>query len=175
VPRIALPILVQLVTGIRFSELRALRKEDLDLRVPGLWIRRSQARKVVSTPKNKKARFQVLPRDLAEQLRAFMLKTEGQLLFPAELGLPLSNNTFNRAYSRLATEARVRRITSHGARHTSGSSYAVMGAGQKMIATLLGHTDTSATERYTHLQVDATRTLVEARWERLAKESKGGR
>ncbi|MEO6601151.1 MAG: hypothetical protein ABIQ16_14835 [Polyangiaceae bacterium] len=29
-------------------------------------------------------------------------------------------------------------MTSHGARHTSGSSYAVLGAGQKMIATLLG-------------------------------------
>lgn len=146
-----------------------LRKEDLDLQVPGLWIRRSQARKVISTPKNRKARFQVLPRALAEHLRVWMLRTEGQLLFPAESGCPLPNNTLNRAYTRLALEAGAKRITSHGARHTSGSSYAVMGAGQKMIATLLGHADTHATERYTHVQVDATRALVEARWARLAK------
>ena len=170
-PRVAVPILTQLVTGIRFSELRALQKEDLDLRVPGLWIRRAQARQKVSTPKNKRARFHVIPRALAEVLRVWMLKTEGQLLFPAESGRALPNNTLNRAYSRLAAEAGVRRITSHGARHTSGSSYAVMGAGQKMIATLLGHTDTGATERYTHIQVDATRALVEARWARLNEGS----
>jgi hypothetical protein len=30
-----------------------------------------------------------------------------------------------------------------------GSSYAVMGAGQKVIGTLLGHSDSASTERYT--------------------------
>ncbi|MCA9633621.1 MAG: tyrosine-type recombinase/integrase [Myxococcales bacterium] len=164
-----LAILTQLITGIRFGELRALRKEDLDLHAPGLHIRRSQTRRTISTPKNGKARFQVLPRGLADELKVWMMKTSGQLLFPSERGLPLPNNTLNRAYTKLAEEAGVRRITSHGARHTSGSSYAVMGAGQKMIATMLGHADTSATERYTHVQVDATRGLVEARWEKLGR------
>jgi len=41
--------------------------------------------------------------------------------------------------------------------HVHGA--AVMGARQKMIATLLGHADTHATERYTHVQVDATRAI----------------
>ena len=160
-------IKTQLVLGIRFAELRALTKDDLDLRTPGIWIRRSQARKVVSTPKNKKARFQVLPRALADELRPWSLRTPGQLLFPAPSGISLPNNVLNRAYARLATKAHVRRITSHGARHTSGSSYAVLGAGQKMIATLLGHADMQSTERYTHVQVDATRAIVEARWQQL--------
>ena len=160
-------IKTQLVLGIRFSELRALTKDDLDLRTPGIWIRRSQARKVVSTPKNKKARFQVLPRALADELHPWSLRTPGQLLFPAPSGISLPNNVLNRAYSRLADKAHVRRITSHGARHTSGSSYAVLGAGQKMIATLLGHADMQSTERYTHVQVDATRAMVEARWSYL--------
>jgi site-specific recombinase XerD len=44
-----------------------------------------------------------------------------------------------------------------------------MGAGQKMIAQLVGHADTSATERYTQVQVDATRTIVEARWAQLVE------
>ena len=57
-------IKTQLVLGIRVSELRALTKDDLDQRTPGIWIRRPQARKVVSTPKSKKARFEV-PRALA--------------------------------------------------------------------------------------------------------------
>jgi integrase len=168
-PHLYFAIKTQLVLGIRFSELRALTKDDLDLRTPGVWIRRAQARKAITTPKNKKARFHVLPRALADELRPWSLRTSGQLLFPAPSGIPLPNNVLNRAYSRLADKAHVRRITSHGARHTSGSSYAVLGAGQKMIATLLGHADMQSTERYTHVQVDATRAIVEARWRNLAK------
>jgi site-specific recombinase XerD len=42
-----------------------------------------------------------------------------------------------------------------------------MGAGQKVIATLLGHSDSAATERYTHVAQSATTAMVEARWLRL--------
>jgi integrase len=73
----------------------------------------------------------------------------------------------NRWYRELAVEAEIREITSRGARHTSGSSYSVLGASQKAIAVMLGHANTKATERYAHLQVDATAPLVEARWAKL--------
>jgi integrase len=63
----------------------------------------------------------------------------------------LSNKVLNRWYRDLPKEAGVRRITSHGARHTAGSSYAVMDAGQKVIGTLHGHSDSASTERYTHV------------------------
>ena len=65
-------------------------------------------------------------------------------------------------------------ITSHGARHTAGSSYAVMGAGQKVIGALLGHSDSASTERYTHVAPSATAALVQARWTRLGG-GEGGR
>jgi integrase len=130
-PLLRIIIVVQLVTGIRFSEIRALRKEGLDFQAPGIWIRRSIARRKVSTPKNKRARFQTIPRELADELKEWMLRTEDQLLFPSPRGGPLPNNTLNRAYSRLCEEADIRRITSHGARHTAGSSYAYMGAGSR--------------------------------------------
>jgi integrase len=162
-----LVLLTQIITGMRFGEIRALEKRDLDLGVPGLWVRRAMARKKLTTPKNKRARLQVIPRGLAQELREHMLKTEGQWLFPGIKNGPLANNSLNRWYRKLAAEAGVRPISSHGARHTSGSSYAVMGCGQKMIAQLLGHSDTGATERYTHIQVEATQPLVEARWARL--------
>jgi len=133
------------VLGLRFSEVRALEKKDFDLQAPGIWIRRSQARKIVSTPKNKHARFHVIPRALADELRKFMLRTEDQFLSRILLVSVLSNKILNRWYRDLAKEARVRRITSHGARHTARSSYAVMGAGQKVIGTLLGHSDSAST------------------------------
>lgn len=166
-PLAYLALLVQILLGLRFSELRALEKRDLDLQTPGIWIRRSQARKIVSTPKNKRARFHVIPRDLAEELRQWMMRTEGQLLFADPRGGVLSNKILNRWYRELATAAGVSRITSHGARHTAGSSYAVMGAGQKAIAAMLGHADSNATEKYTHVGRDATTALMEARWARL--------
>jgi hypothetical protein len=57
----------------------------------------------------------------------------------------------------------------------AGSSYAVMGVGQKMIVKLLGHIDTGATERYTHVQVARTKPLVEARWAGLIQTNTGVR
>jgi integrase len=170
----AVTLTTQILLGLRFSEVRALEKKDLDLQVPGIWIRRSQARKVVSTPKNKRARFHVIPRALAEELQNFMLRTEEQLLFPDPRGGVLANKVLNRWYRDLATEAGVRQITSHGARHTAGSSYAVMGAGQKVIGALLGHSDSASTERYTHVAPSATAALVQARWLRLGG-GEGGR
>ncbi|MEK7703629.1 MAG: tyrosine-type recombinase/integrase [Myxococcota bacterium] len=119
--------------------------------------------------KNKQTRFQVISRDLADELREWMLRTEGQLLFADPRGGYLSNKVLNRWYRELSTTAGVKLITSHGARHSAGSSYAVMGVGQKMIATLLGHTGTGATERYTHIQLEATKPLVEARWVALTR------
>ncbi|WP_243336973.1 tyrosine-type recombinase/integrase [Anaeromyxobacter soli] len=171
-PERYMPLLVQLVVGIRFGELRALEKQDLDLSAPGPWVRRSMARKAITTPKNRRARFHVIPRGVADELKVWMFKVEGQLLFPGPDGGPLANNSLNRWYRELSREAGVREITSHGARHTSGSSYAVLGASQKAIALMLGHADTKATERYTHMQVEATVPLVEHRWALLTGDGR---
>jgi integrase len=165
-----MPLLLQFVVGMRFGELRALEKQDLDFNVPGVWVRRSMARRKTTAPKNKRARFHVVPRGVADELKVWMFKVEGQRLFPGPDGGPLANNSINRWIRELAREANVREITSHGARHTSESSYAFMGASQKAIAVMLGHANTRATERYTHIQTAATAPLVEGRWERLTRK-----
>ena len=102
------------------------------------------------------------------------MRTEDQLLFPDPRGGVLANEVSNRWYRDLAQEAGVRRITSHGARHTAGSSYAVMGAGQKVIGALLGRSDSASAERYTHVARSATAAMGEARWLRLGG-GEGGR
>jgi site-specific recombinase XerD len=50
----------------------------------------------------------------------------------------------------------------------------VMGAGQKVIGALLGHSDSASTERYTRVAQSATAALVQARWLRLGG-GEGGR
>jgi site-specific recombinase XerD len=49
-----------------------------------------------------------------------------------------------------------------------------MGADQKVIATLLGHSDSATSERYTHVAPSATAALVQTRWLRLGG-GEGGR
>jgi integrase len=71
-------------------------------------VRRSVARKTISTPKNKKARFHPVPATLIEELQRWMLKTEGQLLFPGPEGGRIPNNTLNRWFTELAAAAGTR-------------------------------------------------------------------
>ena len=99
-PQRRLIILIQVVTGLRFSEIRVLEPRDVDLQTPGLWVRRAMARKKIGTPKNKQARFQVIPRGLAEELESWLLMAgEGKsLLFTSPKGGPLANNSLNRWY-----------------------------------------------------------------------------
>jgi len=127
------------------------------------------ARKTVSTPKNGHTRFAPIPHDFVEELRAWAsLREPEALLFPGEHGGPLRNNVINRWFAALSEEAGVRRISSHGARHTTGSTLATMGAGQKVIGIALGHRDSKATEPYTHVQAYVVAPLTEARQQKLA-------
>lgn len=166
-PAFAHAIIVQVLCGLRFGELRALEKQDLDLGAPGLWIRRSKPRKEIVTPKNGRARFQFLPEPLAKEVLRYSLTTKRQLLFPSPSGYEMTNNVLNRAYGRLAEEAGIPRITSHGARHSAGSSFAAQGLGQAQIAHLLGHADPKTTARYTHVANAGVQALVDARWKLL--------
>lgn len=166
-PQRCLVLLTQLIAGLRFSELRALEKSDLDIQAGGLHIRRSRSRQVTGTPKNKRARFQPLPAELVDALRRYMLSTDGQLLFTGIHGGHLSNNVLNRWLRAACREAGVREVSSHGLRRTAGSSYGLMGVSQKGIASMLGHQDTQATERYVRVHDGHRRRLVDDRWSRL--------
>lgn len=61
----------------------------------------------------------------------------------------------------------MREVTTHGLRRTAGSSYGFMGEGQKAIASMLGHADMKATERYVRVHERQLQTLVTERWNRL--------
>lgn len=172
-PRRRLPILTSLVAGLRFSELRALEKADLDVGGHGLHVRRSRARRATGTPKNKRARFQPLPPPVVEDLRRYMLQTEGQLLFPGKMGGTHSNSAFNRRLREACRLAGVREVTSHGLRRAAGSSYAYLGHGQRVVADLLGHSDVKSTERYTRVYDKAKHHAVAERWTRMTTPEDG--
>ena len=96
-----------------------------------------------------------------------MSRPESQLLFPQPDGKPLSNKLLNRWYRELADRAGTPRITSHGCRHGVGSGFAALGAGEALIAELLGHADQRSSATYTHIRTETTQAFVEARWAKL--------
>ena len=55
------------------------------------------ARKQVGTPKNKRARLQVIPQALAQELGERLAKAMGQLLFLGADGAALSNKVLDQA------------------------------------------------------------------------------
>ena len=160
-------LMIQLTVGLRCGELLALEKRDLDFSVPGLWVRRARAFNRTVAPKGNRQRFHVIPRGLADELHDWCLRTASYLVVPGREGGYASRSTLNRWYGQLSAEAGVREITSHGARYTCASAYALLGANQKFIADVLGHASTSTTDRYTQLYSAATATLIEQRWLRL--------
>lgn len=159
--------MVQLLGGLRYGELKALRREDIDPSLPGVWIRRAWARNKLSTPKNRRERPCILPRALAEGLKAWSDTIGRDNLFTGKLGRPVCHHAVTRWYDALADAAKVPRITSHGARHSAGTGYGSLGAGQRTIALLLGHENVASTERYVHANVSMAAPVVEERWKLL--------
>ncbi len=175
-PGVWLALLVQLVAGLRFSEVRALRRGDVvEVPQPGIWIRRSQPRKEVSTPKNKRVRFQPLPQDLVRRLRDRGAADGGGLLFVGVRGGVLANNTLNRWLRRACREVGIREVSSHGLRHTAGTSYAAQGHSQQSIGALLGHRSLKSTERYTHTADRLKGQAVDERWALITKRMEASR
>lgn len=168
-PSAYVAILTQLAGGLRSGELVALEKRDIDYAVPGLWVRRSKTQGCpVKTPKSRRERFHVIPMALASEIRSWAQQVPSQILFPGRDGKYMANTTLNGWYRQLCAEAGVSVITSHGARHTTGDTYGLLGASDRMIADALGHVDAKSIERYTHHRRGAMATLGEARWAVLA-------
>ena len=164
-----LAVLTQLVAGLRFSELRALSVEDLvEVPQPGIFIRRKLAGRKTEAPKNKRARFQPLPRELFVQLKALAAESKTGVLFTPPKGRHLANNTTNRWLTDACEQAGVRRVTTHGLRHTAGSSYGALGYGQKEIADLLGHSEVRSAARYVHASDKRKGRAVDERWAQVA-------
>lgn len=149
--------LISLQCGLRFGEIAGLRRMDIDLRQGTLYIAES---------KNGRARHAYLTPDLVAALTGLPGGPAEGYVFPARHGGRMAqvSDTFARAVDALGlndvcrdgTNAakitdRRQRVVFHTLRHTYASWLASSGAGQAMIAELLGHSSLEMSRRYTHL------------------------
>ena len=161
--------LTAVMTGMRRGELLALQWGDIDWNSDQISIRRSIYKGEFVNPKSKNAirRIVISPilRQALEQHRLIGRKSEFDLIFPNEIGLPLNpENLIKREFHSALDRAGLRRIRFHDLRHSYASILISQGENIKFIQSQLGHSSAKTTlDRYGHLmpnlENDAARRL----------------
>ena len=158
-----------LFSGLRRSELLALRWQDIDFIYGQVYVSRSLHQLkggsyVFRQPKTDKSRRTVaLPPSAflvmesyrkAQEIEGQMLGkplTDADLVF-STLGQPLRPNTVTHAWSALAVRAGLKHIRFHDARHSHASLMLKQGIHPKIVQERLGHSTISITlDTYSHV------------------------
>jgi integrase len=153
-----------ITAGLRQGELLALRWADVDLEGdhPTLQVRRSlsetRGRRSFESPKSGRGRHLRLSRravsalrvhrrrQLEERMRKAGLWEEHGLIFPSEVGTPMSGRNLYRAFKiRVKRAALPQKLRFHDLRHTCATLLLKQGVNPKFVQELLGHADISLT------------------------------
>ena len=139
--------------GLRVSEIRHLRLDDIDSRRMVIRIRQG---------KGKKDRYARLTPGLLELLREYWRadRPDG-LLFPgARRNQPYELTTPGRILKKLARRAGItKRVSMHTLRHSFATHLLEAGTDLRVIQQMLGHTRIQTTCTYTHVSVDRQRDV----------------
>lgn len=170
-------VMTDIFTGLRSSELRGLRKIDVDLKTGQLHVRqRADQWGVIGPPKSEAGTRSIpIPPMLITELRKWMLRaphSELGLMFPnSEGGVRLHSNMLNREYWPLQVAAGLTKPTGrrdaegkpvlrakyefHALRHAAASFWIKQKVDLKRLTTWLGHSSVQMTlDVYGHLLVD---------------------
>jgi integrase len=157
-------------SGLRQGELLALKWEDVDLEGtnPTLEVRRSlsetRGRRSFVTPKSGRGRHLRLSkraagvlrghrkRQLEERVRKAGLWEDHGLIFPSEVGTPMSGRNLYRAFKiRVKRASLPQTLRFHDLRHTCATLLLSRGVHPKIVQELLGHATIAMTlDTYSH-------------------------
>lgn len=158
-PRMWLISLISLHCGLRFGEIAALRRADLDFAARTIFVR---------DPKGGRDRFAYMTDAVFAALKDLAVDAPAALLFPTQNGgvMREKHDTFDNVvaaleFNRGITDRR-QRVVFHTLRHTFASWLARGGEGQTVIAEMLGHSSLEMSRRYTHLMPDTKRRAAAA-------------
>lgn len=170
----------QFATASRFSEVSALRWEDIDEDRGIIRIRRGNWRTLVSTAKiDRRRRNPALTDELRrvlaewrEELNRSHRHADSGWIFPSRVGKPHNNTScmskaFEDCLKRIGVE---RRFSSHGLRRTANDLIRRVASGEVARA-ITGHVTERMTEHYSHVDVGEKKAAVEG----MLKLVKGGK
>jgi integrase/recombinase XerD len=134
-------------TGLRVSELVGLKRTDINLEA-GLIACHGKGSKERRVPIGKSATHWL---QQYIGVRARILKTRSPNLFINSLGAPLTRHFAWAMIKRLAARAHLNHVSPHTLRHSFATHLLQRGADSRSVQALLGHSDISTTQIYTHI------------------------
>jgi integrase len=154
-------VLLAAFCGLRFGELAALQRQDIDLEAAGATVRASVAElprgvRHVGPPKSEAGRRTVtipdaIIDDLRRHLAQFVAAEPGASVFVGPKGGPLRNANFGRSIWRPAVDkVGIPGLHFHDLRHVSATLAAATGASTRELMRRIGHSSPDAALRYQH-------------------------
>lgn len=138
--------------GLRLSEVRNLRKEDVRPEEGVLFVRQG---------KGGKDRIVSLPASILRTLQPFLPEDGFPYLLRSERGGRLHPRTIEQIVKNAARNAGVRkRVHPHTLRHSYATHLLEGGTDLRIIQRLLGHSNVKATEIYTHVSAALIKKIV---------------
>lgn len=135
-------------TGIRCSELCAIRMQDIDM----------QEKVIRIAGKGRKERYALFGRKAKERIEQYLEKerpkptNQKDLLFVSHRNEPLNQRTIQRVMSMFRSFLHGnKKITPHKIRHSFATHLLNQGADLRIVQELLGHQTLASTEKYTHV------------------------
>lgn len=145
-------------TGMRVSELINLKMNDLNMDV-GFVKCFGKGGKERIVPFGKKAK-ETISRYLVKSRPHFLKKKVSNALFLTKLGRSMSRQTFWKTIKKYAKETGIKKkITPHSLRHSFATHILERGADLRVVQEMLGHSDISTTQIYTHINKDRLKSI----------------
>ncbi|MFD8324894.1 tyrosine-type recombinase/integrase [Streptomyces lydicus] len=179
-------VLLAAFTGLRFGELAALQRHDVDLERRTIAVRRSQAETrtqglTIKTPKsNAGIRTVAFPASLVEELTAHLGEHaesgRSGLIFVGQRGGRLRRNNFRRVWLPALRAAGLSDVHFHDLRHTGNTLAATGGATTRELMHRMGHSSVRAALIYQHLVNGRDQAIADHVDEQIrrAKPARGG-
>lgn len=148
-------------TGLRVSELVAVRLSDLDSKM-GIVRTVGKGDKTRLVPVGRTALDAI--ESYVEQFRAAILKeASSEFLFVTSLGSSMSRQAFWKLLRKYGLVAGIdKRITPHVLRHSFATHLLERGADLRSLQLMLGHADISTTQIYTHVLRSRMRKIYDS-------------